>query len=470
MKHRIIRAIPALVAAFAVACGGGSGGTQNFGGIEGTGFAFGTITGFGSIFVNGVAIQTNNATVTIDGASSTESALRIGQVVRVQTRISGSGASRSVTATSVSADDAVEGPVQARDLVAQTLTVLGQLVRIDGATSFDPSIAGGLVGLQVGDVVEVYGFLNAAREVVATRIERKPAGGTFELTGFVSSLNVNRFQIGAITIDFTGAQLVNLPGGAPANGQLVEVRGINVSPAGIFVVTRVELVSANPTSADEAEVEGLITTVTSASDFVVGTQRVTTNAATTFDGGTAANIAVNTKVEVEGAITNGVLQATKVAFKAGTNIRIKGLVDSINTAAGSLVVLGVTVQTNTSTRFDDQSQARARPFNLSQLRVNDYVEIRGTASGNTLTAVTFERRDPESRLELQAVAQNISPPSFTLLGITVQTTNTTEFRDVNDALLTSTQFFAQAANRLVKARGTRSGTTQLTATQVELEN
>jgi hypothetical protein len=62
-------------------------------------------------------------------------------------------------------------------------------------------------------------------------------------------------------------------------------------------------------------------------------------------------------------------------------------------------------------------------------------------------------------------------PSFTLLGVTIQTTNATEFRDVNDAAITSAQFFSQAANRLVKVRSsTRSGTTQLTAERVELEN
>jgi hypothetical protein len=452
----------------AAACGGGGSDTggPNLAGIEGSGFTAGTITGFGSIFVNGVEIQTNGATIRVDGATVTERELKIGQVVSVETRTSGSTRS----AVSVSADNLVEGPVSAINAATQTLTVAGQLVRIDGGTTFD-GVA--FANIQVGDVLEVHGFFNAAREIVATRIERKPAGSSFEVTGVIAGLDsvARRFQLGSLVIDYGTAQLANLPGGAPANGQTVKVQGITITAAGVFVVTRVEFQSGFPTSAANAEVEGLITSVTSANDFQVGAQRVTTNASTVFENGTAANIVVNTKVEVEGAISGGVFAATKVSFRSGTNIRVTGPVDSVNTAAGSLVALGVAVQTNSSTRFDDQSNARLRPFNLAQVRVNDYVEIRGGASGNQLTAVTFERRDSQNRFELQAVAQGVVAPSFTLLGVTIQTTNATEFRDVNDAAITSAQFFSQAANRLVKVRSsTRSGTTQLTAERVELEN
>jgi hypothetical protein len=457
--------------ALLVACGGGGGGATGpgFAGIEGSGFLGGAITGFGSVFVNGIELSTNAAQITIDGAAATESQLRVGQVVRVTGRID--AANRTGSAQTISAEDAVEGPVTARDLAANTLTVLGQPVRIDGATTFDSSIQGGLAGIAVGDFVEVYGFFNAAREVQATRIERKPAGGQLELTGLVQALDatLRRFQIGGITIDFAQAQLVNLPNGQVANGQLVEVKGTSVA-GGLFAVTRVELVAANPTAANAAEVEGLITSLTSASDFTVGTQRVATTASTQFVNGTAANLAVNVKVEVEGAISNGVLTATKVEIKAGTNIRVTGTVDSVATASSSLVVLGVTVQVNALTRFEDQSSARVSPFNLGRVNANDYVEVRGAASGNTLTAVILERRNAENRQSLRAVAQNAQSPSFTLLGVTVQTVPATEFRDANDQSITAAQFFQLAPGRLVDARGARSGSAQLTAERLELEN
>lgn len=462
----------ASAAIFVVSCGG-SGSDDNgtlIAGIDGGGFLSGTITGFGSIFVNGVELTTNGAQITVDGMSATESALRVGQLVRVTARID--AGRRTGAAQTVAAEDAVEGPVGAISITAQTLTVLGQLVRVDGATTFDSSILpASLAGLHVGDVVEVHGFRNAAGEVQATRVERRSGGpgAQFELTGLVQSLDaaLARFAIGGITIDFSQALLVNLA--QLANGLLVEVKGVSIA-GGLFIVTRVELVAANPLSVGAAEVEGLVTSVTSATDFTVDSQRVTTNAGTRFEGGMAADLGVNVKVEVEGAIANGVLTATKVEFKTGTNIRVTGNVDSVDVAGNALVVLGVPVRVNALTRFEDQSAARISPFNLGRVNVDDYLEVRGSAAGNTLTAVILERRDPQNRQELRAVTQNVAQPVFTLLGVTVQTLPGTEYRDANDQPITAAQFFQHAAGRLVSARGTESGPMQLTAERVELED
>jgi len=92
------------------ACGGGGssggiGGTGG-GGIGGTGVAYGTITDFGSVWVNGVEYNSGNATIRIDDTVHPESDLRRGMVVRVDGSISGA------TAATITVDDAVKGFVE----------------------------------------------------------------------------------------------------------------------------------------------------------------------------------------------------------------------------------------------------------------------------------------------------------------------------------------------------------------------
>ena len=49
------------------------------------------------------------------------------------------------------------------------------------------------------------------------------------------------------------------------------------------------------------------------------------------------------------------------------------------------------------------------------------------------------------------------------------TSGSTEFRDANDQTISATVFFQQAANRIVKVRGTWNGST-FAATRAELES
>ncbi|HEC28700.1 MAG TPA: hypothetical protein ENI65_03820, partial [Gammaproteobacteria bacterium] len=56
-----------ITAVMTVSCGGGGGGGTQTAGIGGTGVTSGgTVTGFGSIFVNGIEYNTSAATITID--------------------------------------------------------------------------------------------------------------------------------------------------------------------------------------------------------------------------------------------------------------------------------------------------------------------------------------------------------------------------------------------------------------------
>jgi hypothetical protein len=456
-----------------VACGGGGG--EQVAGIDARGnptpvgvTSKGTISGFGSVIVNGVRYNTNSATFTIDGASGSQSDLSVGDVVVLQGTVNDDGT--SPTATSVTFDDAVEGPISAIDTAASTITVLGQLVHIDADTSFDDSISPASIdGLSVNDIVEVSGFVLADGSISATRIEPKPAGGEFEVTGIVSNLAGMMFDINALEVDFSAAQLDNFPGGSPENGQRVEVKGSTFGAGGELLATRVEFKGNDfGDDGDLVELEGFITRFVDATDFDVEGIPVTTTGTTTFENGTAADLALNRKVEVEGSIdASGLITATKVELKLANFIRIEGRVDSVG--SGFVTIFGVTINTDPLTRFEDKSDADLEIFNLSHIAVGDYLETRGYEDASGVVATQVERDEFRGDVAIRAFVDSVSDPNFTIHGVPIETNGGTVFRDVNDQVIPAGVFFGQAMGSLVEANGSESNGGIL-ADEVDLEN
>jgi hypothetical protein len=474
MKHsKILAAIAAFLLA---SCGGGGGGgdgggTPPIGGIQGSGrtVSIGAITGFGSIFVNGVEFTTTGAQISIGDRAGTEAELRIGQVVAVQGTVGANGTAGTATSVSFSAN--VEGPVTQLDVAAGTFVVLGQTVRVTGSTRFDDGISpSSIQGLAtVGLIVEVSGFPTANGEISATRIEREDPGSEFEVKGVVQALDTaaRTFRVNALAVDYSGVT----PEGALADGRTVEVKGRTFTAGGALVATRVEVSPGIGAAAnDEVELEGLITRFTSNADFEIAGQRVTTNASTQFDlKGTT--LGVDVRVEVEGTLdANGVLVAREVEVEPENSARVAGLIESVNAAGNTLRVAGVAVTTSAATQLEDKSALQLRPFRLADLRTGDFVEVRGTEpQGGGLSAAILERDDPEGEVTLQGIARSVADPNLVILGVTVMTDAGTEFEDASDLPITRAQFFAQAPNRLVKAKGALSGTT-LVAEEIELED
>jgi hypothetical protein len=471
-----------LLAAFGMlvllSCGGGGGDTALSGingggiaGINGGGIAVGPVTGFGSVFVNGIEFSTTSSTITVEGASASESQLKIGQMVEVRGTINASAGTGS--ATSIAANDQYEGPVQSIDVPGLSFTLLGNVVRVTGATVFDNRFATpALAGLAVGQWVEVNGLRNSAGEVVATRIEPRAASGEIELNGTISLLDTTArtFRLGNSSVNYASAPTVT---GTLANGACAEVKGTTFSGTSL-TATRVEVKNCTVSSSnnDSGEIEGFVTRFASATDFDVGTQKVTTTATTSYSGGVAGDLVLNKRIEVEGTFNaSSILVASKIAFKTDTTTRFQGTVDALNATNKTLTIFGVTISTSSATSYEDDSSANARPFGFAQLRTGDYLELRGAEGTAPLTAAAtiVERRNLDTRRELQSTARNAVLPNFTLVGVTVTTTGATEFRDLNGTTITQAQFFSQAPGRGVKVRGTFNGTA-FAATRAELEN
>lgn len=435
----------------------------------------GAITGFGSVFVNGVRFETSNAAFTINGKPGTQADLRVGHVVTIHAHRDDNGNS---TADRIDFDDLVKGPVDSIDAAAGTLVVLGQTVLTEADTSFDDNIPGAsLTGLNAGDIVEVSGMRRADGDIQATRIEAKPAGTVFEVTGVASNVDTaaHKLNVDALVVDYSAATVRDFPNGQPSNGDVVEAKGSSVNVSGELVASSIEL----KRDADDAgagmqvEIEGLITRFVSATDFDVAGKPVTTNSSTRFENGSAADLALNVKVEAEGQVdANGVLVAAKVQFKRQASSRIEARVDSVDAAVNKLVVLGIDVTVNATTRVEDKGDQRVPMFNLGSIVAGDFVEVRGAelpAESNDVVASRLERRRPEDEVRLRGVVDTVSSPSFTILGVTIQTTAGTEFENSGEGSISADDFFTDAVGRSVEAKGTVSGGV-FTAREVEFEN
>lgn len=414
------------------ACGGvGSGGVTPASTSNAV-VSSGAITGFGSVHVNGEHFLTNGTAFHINGENGTQNDLRVGEFVRVHGHRDSAGNS---IADRIDCDNAVLGPVASIDATAITFVVLGQTVIVDADTSFDDNVPGAaFAGLAVGNIVEVSGTRRADGAIQATRIEMKPAATVFEVTGVASLVDTatHRFNINTLVVDYTSASVDNFTGGQPKNGDVIEAKG--TVTAGVLMATRIERHRAEddaPRAGDRGELEGLVTRFVSATDFDVNGKPVTTNASTVYEGGVVTDLALNVKVEVEGtADANGVVVATKVQFKRQGSARIAARVDSVNVAANTLVVLGIDITVNASTRVEDKGDQRVSMFNLSNLAAGDWVEVRGAelpAGSNDVVATRLERRKTSNDVRLRGIVDSVTGTTLSILGVTVETSSSTHF-------------------------------------------
>jgi hypothetical protein len=379
--------LTALVAAvLAAACGGGSDMAP-----QGRAFTQGTITGFGSVIVNGVRFDDSAAQVVDDdGQAHDRNDLKLGMNVEIESSDIDRG-SNSAMASRVRFGAAIVGPVSAigGGTTPKTLTVLDETVEIGDNTVFDASLPNGFASIQVNDVLEVHALFNAATgRYLARRIEPDPAAAVFKVRGIVANLDsaAKTLMIGGALIDFSGIAAADLPAGL-ANGLRVRVRLQTVkNGAGAWVAISIRAEEREMEDQDEAEVRGTITDFTSTASFSVNGLPVDASKADFPDG--TAGIVLGAMVEVEGAVVDGVLVATKVALENEDEDRdlneLHGTISGLNTQAQTFVVRGVTVHYGPATVFEDGTQAG--------LADGAMVEVKGalSADGTTVEASRIE--------------------------------------------------------------------------------
>jgi Domain of unknown function (DUF5666) len=363
------------LAAMVIGCGGGTDTASNGVGVGGTGTAAsGLVTGYGSLIVNNVRFDVDDANFADEDGTRitpviTDRPVGLGAVVDIRS----GGISRNsddddvATATVVTLISAIKGPIEGKG--SSSLTVLGQTVHVNAATLYDQDQ--GLNGLAVGNNVEVYGYQDSNGDYLATRIE-KQVSLFYKLRGRVATLGDNRsFTLGDITIDTSSVQN-NMPN--LQVGDLVRVR-LTKTPLsnGAYQAVIVVPVERNLASFATTHIEGLVSDFTSLS-AVFKVDGVPVSASNNVVTGSLSN---NQRVKVDGSVRNGVLVATRVVVddEAEDDRRFKliGVATGLNLGTQTFSLKGLTVNYATAEIRDNRPIAEVN---------NHLVEVEGKPSGN----------------------------------------------------------------------------------------
>jgi hypothetical protein len=213
-------------------------------GIGGTGIV-GVITGFGSVFVNGLEVAYTPATpVTVDGVSEPDASLKVGQLATIV-----ASDDNGFHAVSIDLRHEVSGPVTSvipnggssiganpdgANPDGERFVVAGQTVAIDGATEGERTV-------HPGDWVAVSGLREPDGVIAASRIDQR-APGTVLVRGTVAPGQMGaagNWRIGELS-------LLSPTGADVAAGANVTVRGTLAN--GVLSRTTVDpdVLSADP--------------------------------------------------------------------------------------------------------------------------------------------------------------------------------------------------------------------------------
>jgi uncharacterized protein DUF5666 len=284
-------------------------------GIQGSGFrslavvAPVTASGGGTISVGGVPYSDPGATVEIDGHAGSQSQVRVGDVVTAYGH-GGNGDNPDVIERLI-LNHAVRATVESVDAAGGTFSAAGQTIHVNAQTALDPTLT--LIGLSAllpGAKVQVSGWADSAGDIVASRIDVLALAGTTEVSGQLSSLDAarQRFKINQLTVDFSHSEVE----GVLQEGADVLVGGASFDKTGALVAQQVQLVQPLQVSAGQkGRLDGIVTSLTSASEFEINGQPVQVTSATKMDLHGA--VALNAHVKVDGVFnSSGVLVVSKL--------------------------------------------------------------------------------------------------------------------------------------------------------------
>lgn len=443
-KFTIALAIGALI----VACTGGTGG--GLAGIGGSGYiATGTVTGFGSIYVNGIKFNTDSASFIVgNNTSASQLDLNRGMVVNIRGSINTDGTTG--TATEVYYAGQLQGPVAgllSPDLTTKLFSVLGITVRVDLVeTVFENTSLLDFSSLSLNNVIEISGYYDQNQVLNATYVRLKEASFTpssvVEVQGVVENLSGSQFTVNNVQVDASSAVLTQLDNGLQ-NGVPVRVRGTYDG------TLRASLVQGADIRYDEnrdASLEGIITRFTSISNFELN--GVPVNASGAIPLPANLQLAVGLRVVVDGRFSNGILIADRV--EAGTGeVEIHAEVLTADGLTGLITIQPlplstiITVTVDASTLLEDETNT-FDPLSLTNLVPGDFVRISGYETLPGVVKAHHITLSSTGNIALQgkatlAVGTSLTGGSITVLGVIFPFDVTTVFVDQNEVQLNATQ-------------------------------
>jgi len=419
LKKSILAASIAAGIATLTACSGGTSDTATTGNTSNA-TTSGVITGFGSVFVNGVEYETDSATISIDGTPATENQLQVGDVITLQGTLNADGSTG--TATSISSSDELEGYVlDLSNLAAQgtgSINVMGQTVNISLDSVFDSDTLAAITDLSVNDIVEIHGFSDGSGNIAATRIETKGSADDVEVKGLISELDetTTSFMLGGLLVDYSAATELPSPllDGLYVEVQTTELLTGDLSTGFTLLASKVEIeedgdMDIDGDEGDEIEVQGVVSDITDISFRFNGTlvefSSLENKEEDDDDEFDLSSLVEGMMITVEGFIdANGDFIVKEIEEDKVSELEVDGTVTAITDTTITITTpmdinnTSMTFSVNNSTRMMDDQDEQTTPvrfFSLADVAIGDYVEIEYTvddASGEKI-ATELTRED-----------------------------------------------------------------------------
>lgn len=480
---------PLMISLLLAACGGGSDGSSDSpvagnnssAAAAKTTVTQGMVTGFGSVIVNGVHYDVDDADIDVDGKALVESDLKVGQIVRITGTLNADG--KTGKAMKLEGESQLVGPITSIDLTAGTLVALGQTIQFTADTFYDDGLTADQ--LKVGDIIEVSSYTNSDSLLVATRIDLEDKDDAFQLSGEISALDTTTktFLLNGTLVNYSNANLSALRGAVLENGVKLRVvgdfDGTTFFARGNLHTSHLGFKHHNNVDNDQdITLSGTVANLVPSVSFTINGTTVLITNRTEFDDGVAASLVDGIQVEVEGQLdANQNLVAEEIELNYRAKISNKGLLESVDLTTSTLVVNGLTFEVNEDTSFNDRSSAKVRFFDLADLATGDTLHVRGYKIAATATtaerniASRVERHNPHAfsnndwKLEVEGVVEAVGVDSITVEGQVIQLTPLTRIQGFSTVEL----FLAAALGLNVEVKAiTLNGIT--TAFKVELDD
>jgi hypothetical protein len=416
------------------ACGGGGGSTAT---PTAAALSSGTISGLGSIIVNGVRYETVGSQVldADDGNTAITTPLRIGMTVSVE-----QSGTDSVTLRPIAGKILVQSGIKGvANYTGSTLTVAGMPVTTN-TTTILLDTTGAVTSLASLNTqsVEVYGLPQADGSFLATLVEAETGLVNVQVVGTVQSMDTTTktLVLGTTAAPITVSYASITPPSGLATGSVIVVKAATSATANTYAATSMQIRS------------GTASTYTSYASNYSGTTGVhnernelygaVSDKALTYSGATVtgctlkiqgiqvqasspslcASIANGTYVEAKGTLSNGVLTATKIEFEGGqsngysddwndndsdglhhrslstlstpTELQASRSFEMYGSLNCSAVNVGCTLTRGAITYTADMATAR---WDEHQPITSGYVEAKGYLTGNTFKVSKIESKD-----------------------------------------------------------------------------
>lgn len=417
------------------------------GGIRGTGSSVGPVSGFGSVFVNGIEFFTDsilNEKVESNDGIETEDDLNEGMILRIegQWRLDGTGA-----ADSMEYDDTLRGDVSnlMPGAMGESITfeIYGQKVFADRQTVFKGK---SLATLANGQFVRVSAWRQSSGVYRASYIGFNPLSygeDRIELEGPVEAgpIDADRFIMNGVEIKFDDGSFVEgLSAEDLKPGTYFEVEGYKELVGGAIVATRIQLDDFRryrPVGED-VEIAGPVSSDYNKTENTFGLNGLTieVTSSTELDDLTLEELKAGLLVQVEGEFVSGdLIRATEIEARDG-DAEITGGIDTVELSTNSLTIGGIRVVITSRTIItDDDAEDTEAPLKITDLVPGDqgvYVEVTGLQkegrNGSVyLEATQIERESSgeagEYEIKGTLIREDLAPTMIKILGLTIATSD-----------------------------------------------